>query len=368
MQLTPTTFSNLDENLELRQLAAVQAANGTRFGRLPNTEFCADGVFVQGNFEIQEFKCIALLPSGCLISPEEPVSVRFPRVSDGWAYLTVSLGTDMLEYEKEGVPYVRQSYKYEILTQAEMIRQHDVMPVVRFRIEGGRCNIDQNFIPPCMMIVSDSRLTEWRDTIKELLKQIAGHKNMQDGDCKQTMLRYLSRLSTFSLRHSVESLMLLTGEIAQAVGYYIVTANGVEDNQPDESVGFFDIEMWLEHIKNYLNDAIRILDGVELVDSKIDYEALKAELKAEIYEMIKPEMKEYVDTSMQTLRDDLNQRLSDALREYIDGTFRRQLEETLKVTISNELNAELYDKLYRALYDALFVPQTDDEDSFMPLI
>lgn len=367
MQLTSTTFSNLDENLELRQQAAVQAANGTRFGRLANTDFDANGVFVQGAFEIPQFKCFAVLPNGLLISPDEPVSVRFPRLSDGWAYLTVSLGADILEYEKEGVPYVRQSYDYDILPQNEMLRQCDVLPVVRFRIEEGRCSIDNAFIPPCLMFGSDERLSTWRETISQLLEKIAKHANMKEGDCQQTLLRYLFRLRAVSLRHSQEDFLLVVSETVQAVRYFVVQANGAED-VPVADPDPYDVDLWLSQVKDYFTEAVRILDGVVLVDDSIDFEALKAQLREELLAILQPEMETRIDTTIQALRDDLNQRLSEALREYIDGTFRRKLEEELNISISEALRPDLYDSLYKALYDALFVPQVEEEDNFMPLI
>lgn len=367
MQLTPATFSNLDENLDIRQLAAMRATSGTCFGRLANTEFCVEGVFVQGVFEVPQFKCFAILPSGCLINPDEPVSVRFPRLTDGYAYLTVSLGNEMVEYEKEGVPYVRQAYNYEILPENEMLRQNASMPVVRFCIENARCTIDRDFIPPCLQFDADDRLVAWRDTFAEMIETLARHSNMKEGDGQQTLLRYMFRLRSFNLRHNLNDFLLLISEMVQAVRYFIVLSNNAEDRQIDE-VSCYDVSLWFNKVKEYLIDASRVLDGVVLVDESIDFEALKAQLKSEIYAMLQPEMQAHIDQSVQALRDDLNQKLSDALRDYIDGTFRRELEEGLSVSISEALRQDLYDKLYRALYDALFVPQTQEDDNFMPLI
>lgn len=367
MQLTPTTFSNLDENLEIRQQAAVRAANGNRFGRLADTAFCADGVFVQGNFEVPELKCLAVLPSGCLISPDEPASVRFPRMSDGMAYLAVSLGMDMLEYEREGVTYVRHSYSYEILTLAEIIRLGDVMPLVRFRIENNRCSIDKDFVPPCLMFASDEKLVAWHETITTQLETIACHANMKEGDGKQTLMRYLFRLRAFDKRRTLDDFLLLLSEIVQAVRFFVIQANGAEYRQLDD-VCMYDVQLWLSQVKEYFVEASHILDGVELKDETIDFEALKAQLRTEIYEMLQPEMKNYVDDRMREMNDAIQQRLSEVLRDYIDGTFRQQLEDALKISISETLSPELYDKLYKALYDALFVPQSQEEDNFMPLI
>lgn len=367
MQLTSTTFSNLDENLEIRQQAAVRAANGVRFGRLPETEFKADGVFVQGTFEISQLKCLALLPTGCLISPDEPVSVRFPRLADGYAYLTVSLGNEIVEYEKEGVPYIRHAYNYEILPQSEVMNSLYVIPVARFRIEQSRCTIDNDFICPCLMFAADEKLLAWRDTFVDLTEDIANHANLKEGDGKQTMLRYLFRLRAFNHRQTLDDFLQLLAELSQAITYFIVNANGKESHEVGEA-NLHDVELWLTKVKQHFVDARHILDGVELIDDTIDFEALKAQLKEEIYAMLQPELQQHIDQSVQALRDDLNQKLSDALREYIDGTFRRQLEEALKVSLTDALRNDLYDSLYRALYDALFVPQANEDDGFMPLI
>ncbi|MBQ0049064.1 MAG: type VI secretion system baseplate subunit TssK [Bacteroidales bacterium] len=367
LQLTPATFNHLDENLDRRQLAALRISGGTRFGRLPDSVFCSDGVFVQGTFEVALLECTAVLPDGRLVSPKEPVAVRFPRLDNGYAYLTITIGSDIVEYEREGIPYQRHSYQYEILHQAELMRRCDAMPLVRFLIKDGHCNIDKAYISPCLQLSCDERLGTWLDTLAHSLEQIVHHERMEEGDAKQTLLRYLFRLRSFHPRHTLDDLALLANELVEAVRYFIVQPNHAEDPEV-EDVNLYDVEVGLQQVKAYLDAATLVLNDVVLTDNSIDVEALKAQIKEELLNDIRPELLQTMRERFEEMRNQLQQQLNEALRNYVDNTLRPLLQEQLQTELSTTLSRTLYDKLYQALYDALYVPQVEEEDQFMPLI
>ena len=71
MELTAQTFLSLSENLDFRQQMALHAALGSnRMGLLPGAAFINAGCFVKNRFEMDRFKCLAVLHSGRLIDAD----------------------------------------------------------------------------------------------------------------------------------------------------------------------------------------------------------------------------------------------------------------------------------------------------------
>lgn len=372
MELTAKTFSALDDNFDLRQLISIKTTNGLRVGRLPGTEFGANGSFVRSSFEIPRLQCMALLASGMIVSVDERVVVPVAPPSEIYTYLTVGFGSKVVEYEAYEQKFLRPSYTFQFKTLAEIetntSKPEDyVFPILRFKVSDGRIAVDPSYIPPCLIIESDERFLQYRDRILVKLDTIINHKNLEDGEGKRTLLRNIFMIKSYSSNNSMESFMQLMYETASAVKYFIVTGDG-DSASPVSMWSQYDVERWLSWFVEYLDTAVGTLDETELEDHSIDYDKLKAELRKEIYDMMLPELLERIKKVQQIINDDLHQKLSDALRDYIDGTFRKQLHDTLNVELNDELRQPLYDSLYEALYNALFVPTVEEEDNFMPLI
>ena len=93
MEITAQTFIGLDENLDFRQQLAIRAAlSGQRMGLLPGAEFSCNGKFVKNKFEVERLRCLAVLPSGRLIHPDEEVAVPIPMLYGTEYYLTIGIG------------------------------------------------------------------------------------------------------------------------------------------------------------------------------------------------------------------------------------------------------------------------------------
>ena len=372
MELSAKTFSALDDNFDLRQLISIRTTNGLRIGRLPGSEFSANGTFVRSSFEIQRLQCMALLASGMIVSIDERVAVPVAPPSETYTYLTAGFGSKVVEYEAHEQTFVRPNYSFQFKTLGEMDnnpkKNNDfVFPILRFKVSDGRIAVDPSYIAPCLILESDNRFMQFRDTILAKLDAIVNHKNMEDGEGKRSLLRYIFMIKGYGRNNSMEAFMQLMYETASTIKYFIMTKEG-EDATPVSMWSQYDVERWMSWFSNYLDSATGVLDETVLEDHSIDFEALKAQLRKEIYEMMMPEMLERIKKVQQIINDDLHQKLSDALRDYIDGTFRKQLHDTLNVELTDELKQPLYDSLYEALYNALFVPMVEEEDNFMPLI
>lgn len=367
MELTAQTFRELDRNLDFRQQVAVRAAlGGNRLGLLPGAPFNCKGVFVKNTYEIECFQCLAVLPSGRIVSADEKVTLTIPMLFGEEYYLTVTYGTQERSFEREEVPYVAFQKDYAIHTLDELGKE-DLLPVARFRVQDGIFAVDPDFIPPCLLLDADARFQEYALAYVEKLQALAGHPSLEDGEGKRAILRYLFLLKGYRWDGGVQEFVQLTQELAQAIDYYIVTPN-TENPVPVPLPSRYDVQKWLQWLKEYLAGAISIMDTVVLEDNSIDYEALLAQAKKELYERLNPELR--ADLLLQIkeeLRQELGETLLATLRSFIDDEVKPVLHDTLASELDPSLHERLYAELYEALYNALFVPE-EKEAEFIPLM
>ena len=367
MELTAQTFKELDANLDFRQQVAVRAAlGGSQLGLLPGAEFSCKGVFVRNTYEIERFRCLAALPSGRILSADEKVTLTIPMLFGNEYYLTVTYGEQEHAFEKEEVPYVSTVKAYAIHDLGELSKE-DLLPVARFRVSDGVFAVDPDYIPPCLLLSADPRFAEFGAAYAEKLQALAAHEKLVDGEGKRCILRYLFLLKGYNWEGSVRDFVQLTQEIAQAIDYYIVTPN------TDKPVAVptptqYDVQKWLQWLSDYLSGASSILDGVVLEDNSIDYEALLAQAKAELYERLNPELREQLLLQIkEELREELREQLTGSLTEFIDGQVKPGLHDSLNAELDPSLYGRLYPELYDALYNALYVPE-EEEEKFYPMI
>ena len=367
MELSAQTFRELDRNLDFRQQVAVRAAlGGNRLGLLPGAPFSCKGVFVKNTYEIERFQCLAVLPSGRLLSADEKVTLTIPMLFGEEYYLTVSYGTEERGFEREEVPYVALRKIYAIHPLEELDKE-DLLPVARFRTQNGVFSVDPDYIPPCLLLDADSRFREYASAYIEKLQALAGHASMEEGEGKRAILRYLFLLKGYNWDGGVREFVQLTQELAQAIDYYIVTPHTdspIEVSVPTQ----YDVQKWLKWLQGYLAGAVSIMDTVVLEDNSIDYEALLAQAKKELYERLNPELREALLLQIkEELRTELREQLSTSLLSFIDGEVKPRLHDTLSSELDPSLHERLYTELYEALYNALYVPE-QEEAEFYPLM
>lgn len=370
MEMTTQTLVGMNQHIDFQQQVAIQAALGnTRVGLLPSAPFNNKGIFVRNTFEIEQFRCMALLPSGKIIDADEPAVVTIPMLYGSQYYLTVGFGEEQTEFEKDGVAYIRPQYTYQINTLEEL-NGKDVLPVVRFTVNDGVFSVDANFIPPTLQLVCDNRYPSIIQQLVERLEALATHEKMVDEFGKRALLHFLFLLKSYNLKNLTSDFIQFTQEIAQAVCYYILTPHTQAEQAADIPLpSQYDVEQWLKWLDDYLGSAISVLDQVVLEDHSIDFDELKAQIKAELYEQMTPELHDKLLSEIkEELRTELEQHLSETLFNYMEQTLKPTLHDQLAEELNADLYQKLYDALYDALYNALFVPTEKEEDTFMPLI
>ena len=368
MELTAETFSGMSRHIDFQQQVTIQAAlGGTRLGLLPDFPFDNNGVFVRNTFEMNHFKCRALLPSGRIIDVNEPVVVAIPTLYGNRYYLTVGFDDGVNEYEKEGVSYVRPKYSFAIRSFDE-IEGSDCLPVVRFKANEGAFSVDADFIPPTLQLVCDQRFRKYIDKIVERMETIASHEHLVDDFGKRAILHYLFLLKGFSLRMLTSEFLHFTQEVAYAIDYHVIQPYKTATDIPAPNI--LDVEAWLEWLDGYVSGAVSVLDNAEPKVDTVDYEKLKAQIKAELYETITPELHDRMLPEIkEQLSKELESRLVEALKERLEFTLKPALYSQLRQELSADLFQQLFDSLYEALYNALFVPkEKEEEKEFVPMI
>ena len=385
MEITAQTFIGLEEKLDFQQRISIRAALGsTRMGLLPGAKLTCEGIFVKNTYEIERLECTALLPSGRIVDANEQAVVAIPMVFGDSYYLTVGLGEGTTVFEKDGVAYVRPHYEYAI-KNLEETEDSDVMPLVHFLVKDGVFSIDTDYIPPCLMMTCDSHFEAYLRMYIGQMELISGHRNLEEGDGKRAMLRYLFVLKGFSVKNSVKDFIGQMQEIAQAIDYFIMRPHSeqpVEIAEPRQA----DIHLWLEWMSSYLSGAMTVLDQVVLEDNTIDYDALLRQAKAELYaqlheelivkllaetkeellRLVKEELQSSLDQQTRTLTDYVNNTMRPELHEQLEQEMKTEVER-LKDVLTDRLYEQLYTVLFEHLFNALYVPEPEDE-KFVPLI
>lgn len=367
MAISAQTFLELDENLRHRQQAATRSVNGNEFGLIPFTEFDRQGGFVRNKLEIDHLACMALLPSGKILHIDEKVVVTVPLVYGNEYYLACGFGEKEVEFDVKEVPFVRPEYTYGIYSLSEL-EGTDLFPVMKFKVSDGIFSIDESYIPPCLYLSSDNRFQPYLEQLTKQVSLLAEHPNLESGEGKRAFQRYAYLLKSYDNQGRTCPFIQLTYEIAQAIDYYIVTPN-TETPVTIPAYSGYDIANWLDWLDSYLHNAAGTLDKVVLEDHSIDFDELKTQIKAELYEQLRPELYEQLYTELKAkLYAEISEDLTVRLTDYINQQLKTELHDLLSGELSEELYESLYKNLYESLYNALYVPVEKEEDEFTPLI
>ena len=367
MAISAQTFLELDENLRHRQQAATRAVNGNEFGLIPFTEFDRQGGFVRNKLEIDHLACMALLPSGKILHIDEKVVVTVPLVYGNEYYLACGFGEKEVEFDVKEVPFVRPEYTYGIYSLSEL-EGTDLFPVMKFKVSDGIFSIDESYIPPCLYLSSNNRFQPYLEQLTKQVSLLAEHPNLEYGEGKRAFQRYAYLLKSYDNQGRTCPFIQLTYEIAQAIDYYIVMPN-TETPVTIPAYSGYDIANWLDWLDSYLHNAAGTLDKVVLEDHSIDFDELKAQIKAELYEQLRPELYEQLYTELKAkLYAEISEDLTVRLTDYINQQLKTELHDLLSGELSEELYESLYKNLYESLYNALYVPVEKEEDEFTPLI
>jgi len=369
MEITAQTFNNLYQDFLDNQQLAIKATMGNiQIGLLGNTPFNNTGSFVKNSFEIPDFQCTALLPSGVILDVKESVQVPIPMLFGDVYYLTVGMSKEFTEFERKDIPYIRPKYLYEIHSFEEL-KDLDAIPVVRFLVKDGVFELDYKYIPPTLQLICDNRFQDYVNQIAQKIEKLNSHPKLVDKYGRRELTHFYFTIKNFNLRNKTYHFIFLTYELVKSVSFYIQSLTNSEKSEQVPTPSQYDLEKWLSWVINYLDRAAIAFDEAVVTEKKINYDELKEQIKTELYNEMKPELHNLLFEQLkQELNNELSEKLTKVITDYFEGTLKPALGQRM-----GEMSDELYNKLYKGLYDALyaslFVPQEkEEEDTFMPLI
>lgn len=381
MRLTAETLRQFEADLKNRQQLAIQYAMGVgRRGLLPGEPFSAEGSFVRRTYEMNGLKCTAVLPSGRIISADGDFSLQIDvdkNIPDH--YVVLEYSGKQVELERDGVPYSVPEVVLALHTLSE-VENGDMMPLKHFYIENGSLNIDNEYIVPVYTVDGNKRFADTNGKLAEILKGLALHANMENGDCKHALMHSSFRLKTFNTKSTVSELLNLYQEVVSTIDFYIIEIMGSAiGNIPEEVTTLkndgrrtpflTDIRKHLLWLTEYAKVQELILDKVVIDKPKIDTEAIKREVREALY----PELR---DTITQELIEKLRNQLTAELPPPMIEEVKRFIEENMHPGLRTELHTDLRDPLYNDLLEALKAMIEDmlknvkfeQVDSFIPII
>lgn len=381
MELTSAVFRHWEADLDSRQQLIVRTAIGEGcIGRIPGCPIQVEGRFVERVYELVPLQLTALLPSGRILSVREEMRFEMPKLSEGVYFLCVGMAAEELHhFERDGVPYERPVHQLSLHTLPELA-DLDVLPIKRFTVEAGLLSVDPDYLLPALTIQTDEAFVRYLSQYEEQLAAITAHAHLEEGDAKRTLLQLLFRLRRFPRGRSLADGLALLQEIEQTVTYYLVEGLGRDiqelpdallDLRQDErsQLTYYHIRAYLDWLSAYLSVQTELLDRVVLVDDSIDYDALKREIKEELYAQLRKELYDELRTQLHTeLTEGLTLQLSEWLRSYLETQLHPRLRKEVERALREPLYERLYDALYQALSNLLYKPEAQEEDEFIPLI
>ena len=395
MALTDAVFRNMEASLDTRQRLVVRTAlSDGRIGLLPDCPFYAEGSFVGRTYEMSSLMCTALLPSGTIVDINGELKISIPKLTEKEYFLCVGIaeGEPRL-FEREGVPFEEPNYELSLHTLSE-ISDADVVPIKRFVIVDGTLTIDTDYIPPVLTVSCDKKYDEFLAIIVSDIEAIVNHKNLDNGEGKRILRNLLFRFRNFNRLRSSRHLVNLLQETAFTVEYYIVAckedelAQGLITEEKEGSIlelkngklaslwndgrrepSMLNIVSYIKWLHEWLEAQTTLLDIVVLVDTSIDYDQLKREIKDEVYQQLREEIYEKMIAEM---HDKLHERLTSELKETLGTYINEEIIPRMRQEMTEELRTSLYDRLYeelfKSLFDELYRPDDDNEEEFLPMI
>ncbi|GEM_PF-3334197 len=381
MELTSGVFLHQQHDFDERQqLMLCAAMGGVGMGILPMYPQHVEGNFVGNTFEMNNLRLTALLPSGAVLSVDGDFRLAITSKPEQECFVCIGVVSGEEHcFERDGVPYKAPVYELSLHSSADLECSEgmfDVLPLKRLYIEGESLNVDASYVPPVVSMTSHKAFGEFVGRYVALLTDLTAHRNMEDGDCKRTLLYLRFRLQSLMGKEQVVELMQLLREMEQALDYYIRCGLGGQ-REPAKDLAtdvrrtprMYDIHAYLSWLGEFMEALLLFMDDVVVVDHSIDVDALKRELHSQLSEELIQELYEKLDVEFRdVLVPEMTETVMGRLHDFVDNQLRPELMDALYEALREGLYNDLYQALLEVLSALIAKDEQKPEDYFMPLI
>ena len=235
------------------------------YGILPDRKFCIEKDIDYDYVYIQKLACLAITSDGHLLNVHNDMPIKLSLDGAAGIELYVVLTVD---------PYTPTTeYNFVLKKTGETIKNG--IPLFKICKNERHWEIDENYIPPVVVLYAVDELKRQYAEMKEKLEQIIEKLPENAAVYLQTMLLKLE-LDNYSMRESPEELVLLLKKICWTLKLFIKTSKKI-DELPE-------VQRFMNEQYNH-NEIWKILQlGVESL-VEIDQQIEKEEVVEEEYEM-----------------------------------------------------------------------------------
>ena len=184
MEILPETFIGADGYHD--RMTAVNRCWMVPFayGLIPLHDFEIKYAIHNNSLTLEKISCMIMDCEGNVLHLTQGTTVPLPSTAQGTYYLTVSCG-DFNHIEKNGVPYLEQKYKYQIINLLNP-NSPSLFPLMKLHAGNGEWEV-LDFIPPCCTVSTHPLLTDLTHQCGSLLEKILTlvEKNGNEDACYQ---------------------------------------------------------------------------------------------------------------------------------------------------------------------------------------
>ena len=380
MELTSDVFMHQQHDFDTRQQLMLRTAmGGVAMGILPMYPWQAEGRFVGNAFEMDHLKLTALLPSGAVISVDDDLRLTLSQKPGPECFVCIGVAAGQVHcFERDGIPYQGPVYELSLHSPADLEEEGgtDVLPLKRLYVEGNTLCVDAAYIPPVVSMDSHEAFSAFTGKYVKLLTDLTAHRNMEEGDCKRTLIHFRFRLQGLTGKEPVAGFMQLLRELDQALDYYIVSRLGGGHGPARDLAAdvrriphAYDIRAYLTWLDEYLTALLPLMDDVVVENHDIDMEALKREIRVQLTGELQQELYKRLSTEFRdVLVPEMAGTVTDRLRDFVDSHLRPELQAELYGALRDGLYHDIYQALLEALSGLMAKEEQAPEDNFMPLI
>ncbi len=250
MEILPETFIGADGYHD--RMTAVNRCWMVPFayGLIPLHDFEIKYAIHDNNLTLEKISCMIMDCEGNVLHLTQGTTVPLPSTAQGTYYLTVSCG-DFNHIEKNGVPYLEQKYKYQIINLLNP-NSPSLFPLMKLHAGNGEWEV-LDFIPPCCTVNTHPLLTDLTHQCGSLLEKILTLVEKNGNEDAYYQIGSLLVEMSDSVRSDTPSILIT--RLKKAV--FILKTKHLLDEEDTAILGSAEEFVWHEYNPNLLFETLQ---------------------------------------------------------------------------------------------------------------
>lgn len=289
MEIMPETFINADGYHDSISTINRQLLVPFTYGLVPLQSFELKYVIEGNQLTLAKVACTILDCEGHLLQLTQGTRIPLPKDVQGTYYLAVSCG-EVNHLEKNGVPQLVQTYKYQIINLMNP-NSPSLFPLMKLCANNGDWEV-MDFIPPCCAVSAHPELANLTNQCKQWLGKVLNLTEQKDNREAFYRIGYLLVELSNSARSDTPS-MLVT-RLKKAV--FILKSEHLLDEENTNLLKRAEEFVWKEYTPNMLFETLQ--EALSFIHSAMEFLQRVKTAPEPVVEKPKPEPEEKEFTYM----------------------------------------------------------------------